>query len=167
MMLYKYCSPERIDILESHKIGLTRPRSFNDPFEFSPDFSATDSGIEMVRKTWEHTKDFVVLCLAEQADNPLMWGHYAGGLTGFAIGFDASRGLLVNPSAERRLVKVSYSTRRPSRPTLAELKDEEIFFTKSDVWAYEKEWRIIDSIASATWRALAEGPRHTHVHSRS
>src|ERR1043166_8666164 len=32
-MVFKYCPPERIDILKNLKIRLTQPVCFNDPFE--------------------------------------------------------------------------------------------------------------------------------------
>lgn len=75
MILYKYCAPERVDILESGKIGLTRPRSFNDPFELSPNISSVSDGMEMSRQTWNRTKDYAALCFAESADDPLLWGQ--------------------------------------------------------------------------------------------
>jgi hypothetical protein len=36
MILYKYCPPERLDVLERRRIRLTPPACFNDPFEFQP-----------------------------------------------------------------------------------------------------------------------------------
>lgn len=36
MLLYKYLSPERIDVLENKKIRFTQPGDLNDPFEFEP-----------------------------------------------------------------------------------------------------------------------------------
>jgi hypothetical protein len=34
MLLYKYCPPERIDVLQSGLIAYSEPLVFNDPFEF-------------------------------------------------------------------------------------------------------------------------------------
>jgi hypothetical protein len=50
-VLYKYCPPERVDILDKGLIGLPKPRFFNDPFELSPNVST----IEMSRVAIEHT----------------------------------------------------------------------------------------------------------------
>src|SRR6266705_981879 len=119
---------------------LSRSRAFNDPFQFSPDLAATDSGIEMARETWEHTKNYVVLSLAENRDSLLMWGHYTDGYKEFLIGFDADENILADPSPYRRLGKVVYKKARPSKPVLADFTDEEIFFTKTAEWAYEREW---------------------------
>lgn len=40
MILYKYLSPERIDVLETRLIAYPHPRVFNDPFEARPLFPA-------------------------------------------------------------------------------------------------------------------------------
>jgi hypothetical protein len=37
-ILYKYCPPERIDVLQNGKIRFTQPPVFNDPFESTPAF---------------------------------------------------------------------------------------------------------------------------------
>lgn len=39
MIAYKYCEPDRIDVLENGMIRFTQPADFNDPFEASPSFS--------------------------------------------------------------------------------------------------------------------------------
>ena len=39
MIAYKYCEPNRIDVLENGMIRFTQPADFNDPFEASPSFS--------------------------------------------------------------------------------------------------------------------------------
>jgi hypothetical protein len=36
VILYKHCSPDRIDVLQKRRIRFTPPGSFNDPFEFRP-----------------------------------------------------------------------------------------------------------------------------------
>jgi hypothetical protein len=36
MVLYKYLTPARIDVLEHRRIRFTQPAAFNDPFEFRP-----------------------------------------------------------------------------------------------------------------------------------
>ena len=35
-VLYKYCDPRGIDILQSLRLKVTPPNQFNDPFEFMP-----------------------------------------------------------------------------------------------------------------------------------
>jgi hypothetical protein len=152
MILYKYCPPERVDIFESTKIGLTRPRSFNDPFELSPNISSVADGMEMSRQTRDRTKDYAALCFAESADDPLMWGHYGAGLNGFVIAFDSDQEILVDSSATPQFGKVAYTKYRPTKPTIDDFSDADLFFTKSDVWAYENEWRIVDKHQAASGR---------------
>ena len=41
-LLYKYLPPERIDVLTSGLIMLTRPRLFKDPFELKPHYESID-----------------------------------------------------------------------------------------------------------------------------
>ena len=36
MVLYKYLTPARLDVLEGRRIRFTQPAAFNDPFEFRP-----------------------------------------------------------------------------------------------------------------------------------
>ena len=44
MILYKYVSAERIDILQNQLIRFTQPNALNDPFEARPNFHATIEG---------------------------------------------------------------------------------------------------------------------------
>ena len=39
MAVYKYVSPERIDVLQNCRVRYTQPRYLNDPFELRPHFS--------------------------------------------------------------------------------------------------------------------------------
>ena len=38
MKLYKYCPPERSDILKNRQIAFTLPSNFNDPFDCLPSY---------------------------------------------------------------------------------------------------------------------------------
>jgi len=95
--------------------------------------------------------DTTVFCLSETHDNLLMWSHYAQNHTGAVIK------LLSLPEVDSPVIvaqPVRYTTQMP-RLTFAALMDfdkarkeiiENITLTKSEVWAYEKEWRIIASL---------------------
>ena len=48
MIAYKYCEPDRIDVLENGMIRFTQPADFNDPFEASPSFSENRSELDSV-----------------------------------------------------------------------------------------------------------------------
>jgi len=178
-ILYKYCPPERVDILESGILMLTRPAAFNDPFELKPHYGTLEqwtlpipahASPELLRRI-EHeqarinsqlltpytidkiiedrTSSIVVLSLSENRDSLLMWSHYARHHSGFLIGFDSGQEILANGSPHRLLTPVTYAAQRPTRPTFEELTNEELLHTKSKQWEYEREWRIIDSSLSA------------------
>ncbi len=51
MVLYKYLTPARIDVLERRRIRFTQPAAFNDPFEFKPHIESTASQ--------EHLREYV------------------------------------------------------------------------------------------------------------
>ncbi len=97
-----------------------------------------------------------MLCFTETPDSLLMWGHYADGHRGLVYGFDPR-----HPFFDRRiggedgipsLQRVEYSRRRPRmtaadtrapEDVFAELLAHRFFFTKSDDWSYECEWRFV------------------------
>src|SRR5437870_3881441 len=60
MILYKYLSPDRIDVLENQQIRFSQPRALNDPFEFSPALKAvlTDESIDgFMKNDFDRTLD--------------------------------------------------------------------------------------------------------------
>lgn len=120
MIVYKYLSAERIDVLENSEIRFTQPCDLNDPFETLPNFSlyreqlrnsliakrvekfgshAATVGLEildlMIDGTLSNFSEklsphFGVLSLSRCRDNILMWSHYANNHSGFVVGFDSS-----------------------------------------------------------------------------
>lgn len=91
-----------------------------------------------------HTKKITekigVLCLSEVADDILMWAHYADAHQGVCLAFDGTVDFFM------RAQQVQYPKLRPQINPLHD-SDEAMMtaalLTKSDHWAYEKEWRII------------------------
>lgn len=101
-----------------------------------------------------------IACFSENVDSILMWSHYADSHKGFALEYDF-RPTLERPIKNVGLFPVVYSQERfdisdyiawaflriigfPAKmPDIsASIKNA---LWKSDVWAYEKEWRMIDS----------------------
>jgi Protein of unknown function (DUF2971) len=76
-----------------------------------------------------------VYCLSERCDSSLMWSHYTVSHTGICLEFDA----LAAPFTHA--AKVIYRATYPAFDVTA--PGTEPLLTKSDVWAYESEWRII------------------------
>ena len=83
-----------------------------------------------------------VLCLSEVRDSILMWAHYTSGYKGFCLEF-------INPVQIQlfaEALKVGYRENYPLCKFFADNRDEKLIaslLTKSKLWKYEKEWRII------------------------
>jgi hypothetical protein len=96
-----------------------------------------------------------VLCLSEVRDSLLMWAHYADNHRGLAIGFDSNHHFFArqrNATDEFGFLrKVDYRRKRPSA-VLSDTSSTVWFGTKSEQWAYEKEWRIVRVLADANQR---------------
>lgn len=101
-----------------------------------------------------------IACFSESVESVLMWSHYANSHKGFALEYDF-RPLLEQPIKNIGLFPVVYSEERfdisdymawaflrflgihAKMPDIsASIKNA---LWKSDIWAYEKEWRMIDS----------------------
>ena len=112
-------------------------------------------------------KNVGVFSLSETCNNELMWGHYADGGNGIAIGFDIQGDSSIAPNS--LCLKVNYTNetlilKDRIKPTLAFTVDENgnpLFFqaaafddpflktvmsTKNEIWAYEKEWRCVEQV---------------------
>jgi hypothetical protein len=90
---------------------------------------------------------FGILSLTSKKDNFLMWSHYADSHNGFCVGFDKKE--LLKP-IQGSFGKVIYSS---SIPEIGLFDDSlsgfvEIFMTKSNVWEYEDEYRLVKIGAS-------------------
>jgi len=102
-------------------------------------------------------KEFGVFCLAHKPDNLLMWAHYSDSHTGFVVEFDENHHYFDRRKGPeeigRHLRKVEYTKNRPQMvvfdPKIQEYGFRHawatnIFFSKSEHWAYEEEWRIVE-----------------------
>jgi hypothetical protein len=213
MVLYKYLTPARLDVLERRRIRFTQPAAFNDPFELKPYIESAASQVHLREYVEENFDEILrrelkeypilstllpgesavdllrplkssipalfhllephllpgvstainsalnanvgVLCLSEIRDSLLMWGHYTDNHEGFVIGFDQDHPFFSvrrGPADEfGYLRQVRYSRNRP-RVTMANTTGAEWFETKSDEWAYEKEWRMMRVLQHADSR---------------
>ena len=92
------------------------------------------------------SKEYGVFCLSEKNKNLLMWSHYANSHSGFVVGFDMESDFFANgyPLPIWKPKKIDYVPERPSKFFNEFSQDmKEIFYTKGDIWDYEKEWRMI------------------------
>jgi tetratricopeptide (TPR) repeat protein len=117
----------------------------------------------------DQLKNVGVFSLSESAEHPLMWAHYAGSHEGVCLGFEVADGM---PISDRdRFIRVTYTDQVPKMPergfrqqvafavdeegrpvttSRLSLTDETIraaIGTKSVSWAYEREWRYVESAA--------------------
>ncbi len=107
-------------------------------------------GKEATRIFNEKSNELIgVLCLTEQKDNLLMWSHYADSHKGFCVKFDTSDSFFDSRRGDKdefyHLREVNYLPERPNK-TLINLSGIDLLLLKSDVWAYEKEWRFCGAL---------------------
>lgn len=96
-----------------------------------------------------------VLCLGEVKDSILMWGHYTDDHRGFVLGLDSTHPFFSQRKSEQDefgfLRRVEYQRQRPN-VVLSDTSSPAWFQTKSEQWAYEKEWRIVRVLSEANCR---------------
>ena len=105
-----------------------------------------------------------VSCFSETHDHALMWGHYSNRHKGFCIEYDMDVLIKKNPKIAGQLIPVIYSDMRPifdknmissfdiknGKLQAAEYANKyftKTLVTKSKIWRYEKEWRIISKVS--------------------
>ncbi len=82
-----------------------------------------------------------VFCMSEKKDHLLLWSHYAQGHTGFCLEFQSNSPFFVIAQ------KVKYNDKYPKVNFFNSSRDEQMqttLLTKSKIWEYEQEWRIIN-----------------------
>lgn len=105
-----------------------------------------------------------VSCFSETHDHALMWGHYSNRHKGFCVEYDMDVLIENNPKIAGQLIPVIYSDTRPifdknmissfdiknGKLEAAEYANKyftKTLVTKSKIWRYEKEWRIISKVS--------------------
>lgn len=165
MVLYKYVSEARIDILQTRLIRFTQPNALNDPFEARFNFDQKERYPDLSNRLYKEVYNRVgILSLSEIHDNLLMWAHYTEGHTGFVLMLDGShdffKGDYSSPSIAKGFAKperVEYSVERPQ--VSIEYPPTDILLFKSSDWKYEKEWRYLKHLKDADKR---HEPPDTH-----
>jgi Protein of unknown function (DUF2971) len=94
-----------------------------------------------------------ILSLSEVLDDALMWAHYADNHRGMVIGFDQTHTFFNRRRSQNdefyHLRRVLYAEVAPAT-SLVEHEGDAIFVTKGEQWAYEREWRMLAPLTSAT-----------------
>jgi hypothetical protein len=65
MVLYKYLTPDRVDVLETCRIRFTQPTAFNDPFEFRPCIESAASQAHLVEYVEQNFEEILKRELTE------------------------------------------------------------------------------------------------------
>ena len=91
----------------------------------------SDEFTEFIPKNWG------VYCLAKRPCNSLMWSHYSRGHTGICLEFQATS------SHFRLAYEVLYRETYPQILPHEQQNPIKLLITKSDVWNYEEEFRLI------------------------
>lgn len=92
-----------------------------------------------------------VTCFSETNDNLLMWSHYGGQCQGFCLEFRTN----YEPFNNIRPVKYVKQMPEIRLPSIISLDDcdqfIDLYCTKSESWAYEREWRGIHRVAGTVF----------------
>ena len=140
------------------------PQAFQDEFDkVVPTFKA---GLRLltpkVRNLYvEELSKIGILSLSSEATNPVLWAHYADNGRGFVYEFDATHAFFHSrrsPVDELyHLREVHYRNRDAVGRSLDDLDGNDILCTKTKVWAYEAEWRILAPLEQAKKKVTANG----------
>jgi len=151
-VIYKFLSVEyAFKVMEDKQLKVSLLSELNDIFDCRPNLPFTadpsrpeSSWLAEIRESISQRTG--LLCFSEGYQSPLLWGHYADGAKGLALGFDPG----FFKSQERITVKY---TKSRSEPILLKgtplneaffLKLKRGFFgTKAKEWKYEREVRYL------------------------
>ena len=178
-VLYKYFSPERIDVLSSGRIRISKAHTLNDPFEMLPRFdefvkeTANEADLKMhafgelewndvkrIRKT-QQRKDREKAFISEKgAKFQRQFGNRFG-LLSFSSSID-SPVMWGHYSRDHTGFAVGFSTSSPffsnelvriaygsTRPHVHRGEYKAILQVKNEEWTYESEWRVYRSFDAA------------------
>lgn len=128
--------------LALRRIKISRFGDLNDPFELL----AVDLADKEHRKAFRETKDELgeskgLICLSRSWTNPLLWGHYAEGHTGMALGFEVPSNLLAEVIYAKTPMKIPID-RKTNKPALSDKLMNQLLRTKFFDWKYEDEMRL-------------------------
>ena len=121
-----------LDIILNNRLYCAKYHELNDPMEgvFYLDKNARD--IEHLERLIAGKESYTICSLSEIDNEPLMWGHYADGNRGVAIG--------VSISHESNVSSVIY--RKNKIQDLSLVKAIDLLRYKNPDWSYEKEVRV-------------------------
>tara|TARA_R110002051_G_scaffold162609_1_gene234225 strand:+ start:421 stop:1239 length:819 start_codon:yes stop_codon:yes gene_type:complete len=166
--VFQFGTNENLDrVLIDNTLGFSNLKSFNDPFEMSysyfhyvknfeealayasKKYNNPENNLEFkVRKIInEELESIKVSCFSESPFEPLMWAHYANKHKGICYYFDKTKifprfGIIKSKKVtySNSLSEIRFFEKTTSMDILKP-QIESIIYTKSENWAYEKEYR--------------------------
>lgn len=124
------------------RVKISRFSELNDPFELL----AADLTDRRHRRSFQKWKKAVnknngLICLSKSWEDPVLWGHYADGHTGLALGLDVPAALVSDVIyAERpEAIPIDPVT---NQPAATEELVNRLLRTKFHDWRYEQEMRL-------------------------
>lgn len=145
LMTYDQCLEKNLELInifhkgEDQRLVRKYAKKVTDKKTFwHPDKLAKERPVQL--KKWDSI--IGLLSLSSVPDNILMWSHYSSNHRGFVIGFDTHS--LINDYDFDYIEPIIYQTQYPIISGQDDTTDQfhKKFFCKSDLWTYEKEWRI-------------------------
>jgi hypothetical protein len=106
-----------------------------------------------------------VLCLSEVNDSILMWSHYASNHEGFVVEFDVHNPFFSQNKFQDNLGflrEAIYLDKRP-RSSLRDANIDDFYFSKSKIWSYENECRMLLPLDEANKDIEDDLGRHIHL----
>lgn len=152
--LFKYCPPERVDVLRSGKIRFTPAKDLNDPFEINakPDYSQCNAeDADVLRRQSQEVRGLIakhwgILSLTTRESNLQMWAHYAAGHRGFLLEFNTSDQFF-HPVGRKGGFLGPFPVKYGSEPPNCDHMQLDAYLHKGIDWSSEDEWRMFNSDA--------------------
>lgn len=141
------------DIVLHNKFFFAPTHFFFDPFEFK---YKMDKDLVNPFEKVPKEKNIGILSLSEENNNITMWSYYADWHRGICMAFEFTN----ECPFFCRATKVEYLQNYPSDSQLKNYSDNishSAIMHKPSFWAYEKEWRIIESGAGGEYRYYPKG----------
>lgn len=144
------------DGARNFSFDVLHPRRDISKYLVDRDFSHDNCNDSFSRKVVKQLNEAIgILCLSKNEESHLMWAHYADSYRGAVIEFDS------NHEFFKGAIEVNYVDERPKLHIDYFLESDPIpvseLCSKSEVWSYEKEWRIIRSLRDCTSHKAKKG----------
>lgn len=155
-IIYKFLSVDNaIKDMEQHELKVTLIRELNDIFDCGPILvlSGANPRVVNLSSTDERSEPDLpipdvsgLLCFSKNYSSPLLWGHYADGAKGIALGFDpdhfkSKTDIHVDYKEDRPVVEVRVGN--DDTVSIMQKLLSHYFGTKALEWKYEDEVRYL------------------------